>query len=106
MKKVVIDTNIWISVLSSRSSFHHILHDFRKKRYTLAISSEIVLEYEETIKEKYGNSSEVAEFFLRLLSILPNVHFTHPTFRWQLISVDPDDNKFVDTAIASGAEGA
>ena len=104
MKKIVIDTNIWVSVLSSKSTFHHILTDLRKKRYALAISAEIMLEYEEIIKLKYGNSNPVAEIFLRLLSVLPNVHFIHPTYRWHLINFDPDDNKFVDTAIASGAD--
>lgn len=102
MAKIVIDTNIWVSVLTSRSSFHHVLLDLRKKRYDLAISSEIMMEYEEIIKQKYGE--QTGEFFIDLLSVLPNIHFTHPTYRWQLINADPDDNKFVDTAIASGAE--
>ncbi len=102
MSKIVIDTNIWISVLTPRSSFHHILLDLRKKRYDLAVSSEIMLEYEEVVKKKYGN--QTGEFFLDLLTILPNVHYIHPTYRWRLITVDPDDNKYIDTAIASGAD--
>ena len=102
MAKIVIDTNIWVSVLTSRSEFHHILIDLRKRRYDLAVSTEILFEYEEIIKIKYGN--ETAETFLNVLELLPNVHFIHPTFRWGIITIDPEDNKFVDTAIAAGAD--
>ena len=33
-----------------------------------------------------------------------NVVFTHPTFRFNLITADPDDNKFVDCAIVANAD--
>jgi predicted nucleic acid-binding protein len=33
-----------------------------------------------------------------------NVVFVHPTFRFNLITVDPDDNKFVDCAIVANAD--
>lgn len=102
MAKIVIDTNIWVSILTSRSEFHHILIDLRKRRYDLAVSTEILFEYEEIIKIKYGQ--ETAETFLNVLELLPNVHFIHPTFRWGIITIDPEDNKFVDTAIAAGAD--
>ena len=104
MKTIVIDTNVWVTVLGSRSSFQHILLDLRKKRFILALSAEIMLEYEEIIIRKFPYSPQTAEFLLSLLIRLPNVHFILPTYRWQLISVDPDDNKFVDTAIVSGAD--
>lgn len=102
MAKIVIDTNIWVSILTSRSEFHHILLDLRKKRFDLAVSTEILFEYEEIINIKYGN--ETAETFLNVLSLLPNVHFIHPTFHWGIMVRDPEDNKFVDTAIAAGAD--
>ena len=40
--------------------------------------------------------------FLVSLRELPNVYYAQVYFRWNLIS-DPDDNKFVDCYIASGA---
>ena len=104
MKTIVIDTNIWVTVLGSRSSFQHILLDLRRKRFILALSAEIMLEYEEIIIRKFPYSPQTAEFLLSLLVRLPNVHFILPTYRWRLISVDPDDNKFVDTAISAGAD--
>ena len=104
MKTIVIDTNIWVAVLGSKSAFRHVLMDLSQKRYILAISSEIMFEYEEIITRKYPNSPSTPINFLNLLDVLPNVNFMHPTYRWRLISVDPDDNKFVDTAIVSGAD--
>lgn len=61
---------------------------------------DILLEYEEVLKTKY--SSSVASNFLVALKELPNVHYSQVYFRWTLIN-DPDDNKFVDCYIASGA---
>ena len=64
------------------------------------LNDEIFLEYEEVLKSKY--SQMVAANFLSALKELPNVNYTSVYFRWNLIS-DPDDNKFVDCYIASGA---
>ena len=33
----------------------------------------------------------------------PNVEHVNPTYRFNLITADPDDNKFVDCAIIAGA---
>lgn len=38
------------------------------------------------------------------LTISPFVILVEPTYRFNLITVDPDDNKFVDCAIAANAE--
>ncbi len=60
-----------------------------------------MLEYEEIILRKYGAS--VANPFLALLNELPNVHFTNAYYKWFLMENDPDDNKYVDCAIAGNA---
>jgi predicted nucleic acid-binding protein len=33
-----------------------------------------------------------------------DIVFTHPAFRFNLITADPDDNKFVDCAIVANAD--
>ncbi len=38
------------------------------------------------------------------LTTLPNVNKTEVYYRWNLIAIDPDDNKFVDLAISSNAD--
>jgi predicted nucleic acid-binding protein len=61
-----------------------------------------LLEYEEIIQVKYG--VETASSFLALLALLPNVHHVHPYYRWNLMSNDPDDNKYCDCAVSGVAD--
>src|ERR1700678_3403442 len=98
--KIVIDTNVLVSALSSKSIYHWLIDLLIEEKFDLYITEEIFLEYEEVLKTKYSNS--VATNFLTALKELPNVYFTHVYFRWNLIS-DADDNKFVDCYVAAGA---
>jgi uncharacterized protein len=97
--KIVIDTNVLVSALSSKSHYHWLIELLLEEKIDLYITDEILFEYEEVLKTKY--SELVAANFLTALKELPNVHFSHVYFRWNLIS-DPDDNKFVDCYIAAG----
>ena len=98
--KTVIDTNVLVSALSSKSVYHWLIESLLDEKFELYITDDIVLEYEEILKERYAET--VAANFLIALKELPNVYFTHVYFRWNLIS-DPDDNKFVDCYVAAGA---
>ena len=55
-------------------------------------------EYEERLIIKY--SEKTANLVLAILSVAPNVIFSEPYFKWNLIESDADDNKFVDFMIA------
>ncbi len=99
--KTVIDTNVLVASLSSRSIYHWLIKLLLEGLIELYITDEILLEYEEVLGSKY--SKEVAANFLTALKELPNVYFTHIYFRWNLIA-DPDDNKFVDCYVAAGAQ--
>jgi putative PIN family toxin of toxin-antitoxin system len=99
---IVLDTNILVVSLTSRSPYHKIFTALKNNKYTLAVSTEIKMEYQEIISDKY--SSRIAHELLNLLSELPNVLFTTVYYHWQLISADKEDNKFVDCAIASAAD--
>jgi len=98
--KVVIDTNVLVASLSSKSIYHWLIKLLLNEKIELYVTDEIILEYEEILGTKYSGS--VAANFLVALKELPNVHFTQIYFYWNLIS-DPDDNKFVDCYIAAGA---
>jgi len=50
---------------------------------------------------KYGIAT--ASTFLSLLNELSNVNYVTPHFKWDLVSSDPDDNKYCDCAIAGKA---
>ncbi len=97
--KTVIDTNVLVAALSSKSVYHWLIMLLLDEQIELYVTDEILLEYEEVLKAKY--SEAVANNFLLALKELPNVLFTHVYFRWNLIS-DPDDNKFVDCYVAAG----
>ncbi len=99
---VVIDCNILVSCLSSRSPYHSIYKSLIEGKFKLAVTSEIILEYEEVITQKYNTAT--SKVFLALLSELSNVLRIETYYRWQLIDQDPDDNKYCDCAVASQAD--
>ena len=98
---VVIDCNIFVMCLTSRSPYHLIFQSLVNGKFTLAVTADIMLEYEEVLQQKY--SAATAKTFITLLNELPNITFANQYFRWQLITTDPDDNKYCDCAIAKQA---
>ncbi len=98
--RTVIDTNVLVASLSSRSKSHWLIRELLEERIDLCVTGEIVLEYEEVLKEKYSGITAI--HFINALKELPNVHFTEIYFRWKLLN-DEDDNKFADCYIAAGA---
>lgn len=98
---VTIDCNIFVMSLTSRSPYHIIYKSLIQQKYTLVLSEEILLEYEEIIQRKYNVST--ANALVSLLKELPNVRFQNTYYKWHLISIDEDDNKYVDCAIAGSA---
>ena len=98
---VVIDCNILVVCLTSRSPYHSIYRALIEGKFDLLISMDILLEYEEIIQAKYGTATSNA--FISLLEELPNVHLITPYYKWLLVDADPDDNKYCDCAIAGKA---
>ena len=99
--RIVLDTNVLLVSISSRSKYHWIFQALVAGRFELLISNEILAEYEEIIGEKLN--AETARNVVRTLLLLPNVERVHPSYRWNLIATDPDDDKFVDCAVAANA---
>ncbi len=99
---VVIDCNVLVMCLTSRSPWHIIYQSLIAGKFNLAVNDEIILEYEEIIQTKYGIST--ANAFIALLKELFNVHYITAYYKWNLIHVDPDDNKYCDCAIAGKAD--
>ena len=99
--KVVLDTNVLLVSISSKSKHHWIYEKLLNNEYDLFISNEILMEYEEVISEKYNIS--VARDVLKALLILPNVFKISVYYNWDLIKADSDDNKFVDCALNSNS---
>lgn len=70
-------------------------------KYILCVSNEIINEYLEIIGRK--TNSFIAENVIQLLVNCEFVELHEPSFHFHKIHTDPDDNKFVDYAIASNA---
>lgn len=63
--------------------------------------NEIIYEYHEILTKRYNGL--IANTVIKELLESPNLERVNPTFRFNLITIDPDDNKFVDCAIIAGA---
>jgi putative PIN family toxin of toxin-antitoxin system len=72
----------------------------------LAVSTAILLEYEEIVTQLLGPAhwGLVERLFGQLFRLHANVLFVEPQFRFEVVTADPDDNKFVDCAIAAQAD--
>ena len=100
-RRFVLDTNVLLVSISRRSQYHWIFQGLLRQKFELAVTSDILSEYEEVISEKYSVS--VARNVIRALLLLPNVIRTEVYYNWNLIRDDRDDDKFVDCAVASNA---
>jgi putative PIN family toxin of toxin-antitoxin system len=100
--RIVLDTNVFLVSLSPFSEYAPIFDALLAGRFTLLLSNEVTTEYEEIIAKRYDQES--VQDVLRLLVSLKNVELISPHFRWKLIVNDPDDDKFVDLAVAGNAD--
>ncbi len=71
-------------------------------RISLCVNSDILNEYEEILAEK--TNAEIARNVVRAIMRLHTTIFQQAYFHFGLIETDPDDNKFVDCAVAVDAE--
>ena len=99
---VIIDTNCLIISIPPKNPEYWLYKAFRQKAFDWVISNEIMLEYEEQVSAFY--SPYTADLVLNILLTASNVTRAEPFIRWQLISDDPDDNKFADLAISANAQ--
>ena len=54
--KVVLDTNVLLTIISERSSIHDIFMAFIEEQYTICVTTDILMEYEEVITRHMGIS--------------------------------------------------
>ena len=101
MMNIVLDTNCLLMALSRRSPYYPVWRDFVDGKYTLCISNEILTEYEEILTQKVG--TEIATNVISAILDLPNTRLVQVYYHLRLITVDPDDDKFVDCAFKTNA---
>lgn len=100
MENVILDTNVFLVSISRKSPFHWIFRGLIDEKHELCVTTEILLEYEEIITRKMGEKASKAA--LIILENLNNINYVNTYYRFGLLA-DPDDNKFVDCAVAANA---
>ena len=100
--RIVLDTNCLLAIIPRVSPYRPVFDAYRAGRFELAVSTEILLEYQEIAAQKM--TPLISENILELLLKQPNTIKTDIFYRWHLLTADYDDNKFTDTAISSGAD--
>ena len=96
--RVVLDTNALLVSIGRKSKFRPIFDNLLNGKIQLIVTNEILTEYVEVIERK--TNSIVANNIAEVLIQLRNVEKIEVSYKWNLITDDPDDNKFVDCAIA------
>jgi putative PIN family toxin of toxin-antitoxin system len=103
---VCIDTNTVVQALAQHHPFHPILDAWVGGELAWAVSTPILLEYEEVLTRlsgparwrKLARLMDLAELTSR------NLLRVTPSFRFQIITADPDDNIFTDCSVAADAD--
>ena len=101
MGRLVTDTNSLIQCISKRSRYHAIWLSLLDGRNNLCVSNEIIEEYEEILGRNVTPS--FASLAVEVIINSPYTIFISPFYKFQAIIEDPDDNKFVDCAVAANA---
>jgi len=101
--RVVIDTNIFVSSFFGGKP-RKIIDLWKEGKITLCLSKDILNEYIEVL-HRIGLQDEVElEELLSLFTKSFNILFTTKTPRIKVVKDDPDDDKFIECAVALKAE--
>jgi uncharacterized protein len=101
--KIVLDTNVLTNSFLKHSKNYWIWKALEAQQLTLCVTTDILLEYEEIIAQRYEDPM-LATFVLDALQIMPNLIYVRKDIFFRLIPQDQDDEKFADCAIAVSAD--
>ena len=103
---VVIDTNAVSVMFRAGHPFHAILDEWTVGRFVWAVTTEILLEYEEVLSRlgQPGRARALLGAVEKVAEVRGNLLRVSPSFHFRLIIADPDDDKFADCAIAAEAD--
>lgn len=102
MAKLVVDTNALLQAIANKNQYHALWTSLFDGRNRLCISNEILEEYEEVLELRI--SSAFAKRIIEKILYNENTLLIDPYFHFNLITADPDDNKFVDCAVCAEAK--
>ena len=100
--RLVLDTNSLIQCVSRRSRYHDLWLSLIDGRNHLCVTTEILNEYVEILQRE--TSETFASLVLEVILNNPHTLFINTFYKFNLITADPDDNKFIDCAVAAQAK--
>ncbi len=100
--RLVLDTNSLIQCVSRCSRYHDLWLSFIDGHNQLCVTTEILNEYVEILQRE--TTENFASIMLEVILNNPNTLFINVFYKFNLIIADPDDNKFIDCAIAAQAK--
>ncbi|MBN1983864.1 MAG: putative toxin-antitoxin system toxin component, PIN family [Chitinivibrionales bacterium] len=99
--RIVLDTNVLVSGIFWKGIPYRILESWIKDEFQLLITEEILQEYQKILTRiSKGKNIELINNWAML--IVENSIVIHVKHKFKL-SIDPDDNKFIDCAVAGNA---
>lgn len=100
--RAVIDTNVLLVVISRKTPYYTIFNSLMNGEFELCVTTDILSEYAEILAQKF--SEGVMLNTMKAIEKSPDIVHVHKYFFWNLITADPDDNKFVDCAVSASAD--
>lgn len=100
--KIVVDTNGLLNAIPRNGLKKWLYNAFIDNTFTWVFSNEILSEYDEIIGRKF--SQDVANYVISSLLASINHERFEPSYKYQLVTQDPDDNKFVDCAVGANVD--
>ena len=101
--RVVIDTNVFVSSFFGGTP-RKIIDLWKKGSITLCLSKDILDEYIEVLQRIGLRDETEMEELLSLFARGFNILFTKKTPELRVVKKDPDDDKFIECAVALKAE--
>ena len=95
--RVVIDTNLLFDSVAPKGDKHWVLDYFFEGKFSWIFSNEILSEYAEVLAENFGEKTMT--FTISALISSFNHERFEPSYKYQMVTDDKDDNKFVDCAV-------
>lgn len=101
--KAIVDTNVVISGIFWKGAPLEILRAWQKQRFRLAVSLPILDEYRRVLEEMTRKrSSAVLDSILEVIELHSEI--VEPARFAKTVCSDPDDDKFLEAAIAANAD--
>jgi hypothetical protein len=101
--KAVIDTNLFVSSFFGGNP-RKIIDLWKNGKVILCLSKDILDEYIDVLQRVGLKDEEEIEELLSLFARGVNILFTTKTPKIKIVKADPDDDKFVECAVALKAE--